>query len=665
MELTLQFIQVLGLLAILAGATLVFVHLITWIVGSKHSQIRIGLELLILLSAVYLFGTLALDFLGLRHIEQGVIRVISFLWWISLAFLLDAFIKRYLWFGLLAHRGESHVPKILRDGGSLLVYAAAVMVVMHFVYEEPITAVLATSGAAAFIVGFAAQSTLREVFAGLSLNSTKALKIGDYLEIDGIYGRVDEINWRSVSLHNPHTDSLYIFPNSAVADKVILNYCEPTGRFKNTIKFVVEFSASPELVSRLVLQSLEQSQYVLRDPKPDMNVMGFTDLGMEYRIRYFFDGDDPWWDAQAEVCNAIWGVLRQRGIRLAIDRHKLQSLDELAESPWSRDIPAPEKEALSLFKAAPVFRHLAEPVLREIVAGAIRRDFTPPQCVYLEGDASDAVYIVADGRLNINQNQPDGIEAVVGALTREAAFGFFGFLEGAPREESVQALEYSIVYKVAAGALTDSTRSCPEFIDHVRDHVASTRREYADQLAIHLDELKHREHHRTRADIIAVLKAHVRDVFKPGLAAEAVRSLLTRHTEKTILNAVMAAAALVSTARGEIDDVERDYVVRVLDSLELLHHTDRETGMVVFNEFGEALTQDPEKGTAEALSEIRHIANNDKIAHVVMGIAHGVTGLHGAVTEGEREALEKVAAVLGMPPDVTEFASSIAELSPE
>ena len=339
MDLTVQFIQVAGLLVILAGATVVFVHLVTWIVGKRHSQIRIGLELLALLTVVYLLGGHALEFVNLHEFEVGIIKVVAFLWWISLAFLLDALIKRYLWFGLLAHRGESHVPKILRDGTSLIIYAVAVTIVMHFVYEKPITAVLATSGAAAFIVGFSAQSTLREIFAGLSLNSTKALKIGDYLEIDGIYGRVHEINWRSVSIHNPHTDSLYIFPNSAVAEKVILNYSEPTGRFKNTINFVVEYSASPELVSRLVLESLEHSRYVLRDPKPDMNVMGFTDLGMEYRIRYFFDGDDPWWDAQAEVCNAIWGVLRKHGIRLAIDRHKLLSKDELADSPWSQDTP--------------------------------------------------------------------------------------------------------------------------------------------------------------------------------------------------------------------------------------------------------------------------------------------------------------------------------------
>jgi small-conductance mechanosensitive channel/CRP-like cAMP-binding protein len=663
MELTVRFVQVLGLLVILAGATVVFVHFITWIAGKKHSQIRIGLELLILLSAVHLFGTQALDFLDLQNLEGTITRIVAFLWWISLAFLLDALIKRYLWFSLLAHRGESHVPKILRDGASLLVYTAAVMIVMHFVYEEPITAVLATSGAAAFIVGFSAQSTLQEVFAGLSLNSTKALKIGDYLEIDGIYGRVHEINWRSVSVHNPHTDSLYIFPNSAVAEKVILNYSEPTGRFKNTINFVVEYSASPELVSRLVLESLEHSRYVLRDPKPDMNVMGFTDLGMEYRIRYFFDGDDPWWDAQAEVCNAIWGVLRKHGIRLAIDRHKLLSTDELANSPWSQDTPAPETDATTLLKNTPVLGQLEEPVLKQIAARAIRRDFTPPQCVYLQGDSDTSIYIVAEGRLSILQNQADGSEAELGTLDSGAVFGLSACLGDSPREETVQAVEYSVVYKIGANDLADSLERNPELADTVRAYLDSTRRKYADRLARHLDALKHREHHRTRADIIASLRAHVRDVFKPGLVTETVRSLVTRHTEKTILEAVMAAAALVSAARGEIDDLERDYVIGVLDSLELLHHTDRATGMAVFNEFTEVLTRDPEKGSADALSAIRHIANNDKIAHVVLGIAHGVTGLHGAMTEGERAAVEKVATVLGLPHEAAELASSIGELS--
>jgi tellurite resistance protein len=265
--------------------------------------------------------------------------------------------------------------------------------------------------------------------------------------------------------------------------------------------------------------------------------------------------------------------------------------------------------------------------------------------------------------LTIVQNQADGSEGELGTLDRGDVFGLSACLDESSREETVQAVEYSVVYKIDADALADSLQSSAALTNKLREYLDSTRREYADRLARHLDALRHREHHRTRADILASLRAHVRDVFKPGLVTETVRSLVTRHTEKTILKAVMAAAALVSIARGEIDDLERNYVVGVLDSLELLHHTDRVTGMAVFNGFAEALTRDREKGSAEALSAIRHIANNDKIAHVVMGVAHGVTGLHGTVTEGECQAVEKVATVLGLPREAADLAASIEELS--
>jgi small-conductance mechanosensitive channel len=39
---------------------------------------------------------------------------------------------------------------------------------------------------------------LKEVFAGISLNATRALRLGDYVEIDGVYGRVHDIDWRSI-----------------------------------------------------------------------------------------------------------------------------------------------------------------------------------------------------------------------------------------------------------------------------------------------------------------------------------------------------------------------------------------------------------------------------------------------------------------------------------
>jgi len=41
------------------------------------------------------------------------------------------------------------------------------------------------------------------VFSGVALNVTKALRIGDYVEIDGVYGMVYDINWTRSSRQQP------------------------------------------------------------------------------------------------------------------------------------------------------------------------------------------------------------------------------------------------------------------------------------------------------------------------------------------------------------------------------------------------------------------------------------------------------------------------------
>jgi small-conductance mechanosensitive channel/tellurite resistance protein len=663
MEFTVQFIQALGLLALLVGAAVVFVHLVTWLAGTKHSQIRIGLEFILLFSVAYFLGAPVLDILGLIEIEADYTKFIAFMWWISLAFTIDALVKRFLWRGVFFHRGECQVPKILRDGAALLLYAIAIMIVMHFIYDKPITAVLATSGAAAFIVGFSAQSMIQDVFAGLALNSTKALKIGDYIEVDGIYGRVTQVNWRSVSLLSPNTGSLYIFPNSTVADKIILNYCEPTELFKHAVTFVVEYRASPELVCRLVMEALEHSRYVVRDPKPDMNVLGFTDLGMEYRVRYYFEGDDPWWDAQNEICGAIWGAMRQHGLRLSIDRHKLQSGDEMEENPWLHEIMAPDDQVHALLAGHAVFSCLPEPALAALATRARLRDYTPPQCIYKEGQESGTIGILAEGRLAVLQTQADGLEAEVGSLSKGAVFGFGETFETGVRRETLQTLEYSRVYEIDAAALAQLSEGTPELAQWIRDYLAGVQQEYAAAAAAHREALAHKEHHRLREDIIRSLKHRVPHVLKPGMMTELLRPITGHHSERVIMEAIMAACALVSAKRGAIDDVERAYVEQILTTLELLHHTDRGTALETFNDFAETISEKPDAGMEAALKAVHRVRDNDKISHIVLGAAHGVTGLHGRVTDDEREAVRRVAEALGLSADASELKASIEMLS--
>ncbi len=440
-----QIIQIFGFFAILASSALIFVRLMQVYIGGKAHRLRIGMEFLAFLTVAYLFATPAAHLVGIEETGRDIESAMAFVWWVCLAFVINTVLRRFVWEGVLSDHGVRRAPKLVTDGVAVALYALAIMIVMHFVYDEPIGAVLATSGAAALVVGLSAQSTIKEVFSGIALNATQALRLGDYVEIDGIYGQVFEINWRSVSLRNPHTDSLYIFPNSAVAERTILNFSEPTGRFKYFVHFVAELSAPPELVIRAVAEELENSRYVRRDPKPDFNMLGFTERGIEIRIRYFFDGDDPWWDAQNEVCMAIWSAMRKHNLRLAINRRWMDARDEWVELAGNVANAASAERIAQSLRANPLFTEQADADIAALVSAARSEALNPPACFYYPGDPPNGLYLVLEGRVGLYERDEDGAELKVESCGPGELFGIGSQLDSTPRRYLAQAEQYSIV----------------------------------------------------------------------------------------------------------------------------------------------------------------------------------------------------------------------------
>jgi small-conductance mechanosensitive channel/CRP-like cAMP-binding protein len=657
-----QWLQVLGLGLILTFATVVFVRGVTLKIRGKHHTVRFGVELLLVFTVLFLFSHHALRLAGASPFIEPLEKTVAFLWWISLAFTINASVNRFVWTGVLSENGVRKVPKLLTDGAALLVYGCALMVVMHYVYGKSITTILATSGAAAFIVGLSAQSTLREVFAGLSLNMTKSLRIGNFVEIDDIYGEVHEINWRSVSLLNPHTGSLYIFPNSSVADKVILNFSEPTELFKYWIKFHVEYGASPDLVIRTIAEELENSKYIRRDPKPDFNILGFTDLGMEYRVRFYFDGDDPWWDAQNEMCMAIWSALRRKGIRLSIDRHKLLSGDEQQSNPWNLDNLTRPDERLPQAMLRDSFLGQFSPVqLEELALSSRLLDFTPPDCIYREDDPRDSVYFITEGQFSVHQLQKDGSEAQIGICQNGECIGLECLAEDGKgnHTSTVRAERYSITYKLDISLLKEMV-SALESAQAVLDTELDKRNQQQQQyLQLHIEsreKVQRLEHH---AAINLHVREHVEDIFSKPLLHRFLHALSPRTVERDLLEAIMAACALIASARGEVDDAERGFLREKFGTIGLFKHVEVDEGLKLFELDVQNIRGDEGRGTHTAMAKIRAISGEPRLAHIVMGISHGMTGLHGELLDSEKEQIETIAGILKLPTEIEDLASVI------
>lgn len=105
----------------------------------------------------------------------------STLWWCSLCFLAIESIDYFIWTGMFARDGEMFAPRILKQTVTVLIILATAIAITRFVFGQPVTGLIATSGVLALILGYSAQNLLGDVFAGLALNLSQSFKLGDWI----------------------------------------------------------------------------------------------------------------------------------------------------------------------------------------------------------------------------------------------------------------------------------------------------------------------------------------------------------------------------------------------------------------------------------------------------------------------------------------------------
>jgi small conductance mechanosensitive channel len=79
---------------------------------------------------------------------------------------------------------------------------------------------LASLGIAGLTLGFAAKDTLSNVISGLFIFWDRPFVVGDLIEMDGKYGRVEDITLRSTRVVTPDGKMLAI-PNSAIVNSSV------------------------------------------------------------------------------------------------------------------------------------------------------------------------------------------------------------------------------------------------------------------------------------------------------------------------------------------------------------------------------------------------------------------------------------------------------------
>lgn len=132
-----------------------------------------------------------------------------------------------------------------------------------------LTTLAAFAGAMGIGLGFGLQEFVVNYVSGLYVLLERALKVGDYVTVDKITGRVVQMSSRALVIRDAvGTESL--IPNSSVIKGVLQNHTLSNDDFRVSFLLKIGDIADYPRARELILQSLKTSPRVLVDPPSDV-----------------------------------------------------------------------------------------------------------------------------------------------------------------------------------------------------------------------------------------------------------------------------------------------------------------------------------------------------------------------------------------------------------
>ncbi len=366
-------------------------------------------------------------------------------------------------FAVVLRRVRLPAPQILQD----VSMAVAALVAGFFVASAAgfnLSGLIATSAVLTAVIGFALQDTLGNVMGGLALQMDNSVRIGEWIKVGDVSGKVKEIRWRYTAVMTRNGETVLI-PNGVLMKSqvtLIAQGLQP-GRWRRWAYFNVDFRYQPSDVIEAVESALRSAPIplVASDPPPNCVLMDIGDSQCRYAVRYWLTDpqvDDP---TDSVVRTRVFFALARARIKLSMPAHAIfmTEEDEGRDAEKKGEELERQKQAL---RRVDVLRSLGDVDLDQLLGELRYAPFTRGEVLTRQGAEAHWLYLIVDGTVSVRVRNETGQEREVSQLGPGNFFGEMSLMTGEPRAATVIALTDVECYRLGADSFRRVIHARPE-----------------------------------------------------------------------------------------------------------------------------------------------------------------------------------------------------------
>lgn len=366
-------------------------------------------------------------------------------------------------FDFVLRRFRVRFPSVLRDLLQAFAFVVAILLVvrrsgvnlLHFV---------TTSAVLTAVVGLALQSTLANLFAGLSLQLERNVGIGDWVQAAGRMGQVLQTRWRSTTIQTRDGD-LVVLPNSLLLSQDVVNYSRPTPAHRVSVRVGFHYRHPPNEVRDALLPAVAAAPGVLPHPAPDCFPVEFGDSAIVYAIRYWIRDFAREEAIGGEVLTRIWYASKRAGLEIPFPIRTVL-MTEMTEEKLSSETQLEFAERLALLSRIDLFRPL-DAADRTLLAEGMRQvRFARGEEIIRQGEPGDSLYLIQSGDVSV-QLTVDGHRSEVARLGAGQFFGEMSLVTGEPRAATCAAQTDVTCYVIDHAAMERVLAARPQLAEEI------------------------------------------------------------------------------------------------------------------------------------------------------------------------------------------------------
>ncbi len=226
-------------------------------------------------------------------------------------FILVKLVSRSMKNALLNADVKEILSEFLTRVTRIILYIFVVGVALGFLGVNVGAALVSLSVVLGFVLGFALGDTLSNIAAGVMIAVTSPFEAGDYVEVNGEEGKIQNVGISLTELDKPDNTHI-IIPNSSVWGANIINYTRNEKR-RVDIDTGVGYGDDLDKAINTSMKVIRKHPNVLKDPEPQVKIKSMGDSAIVLTVRPWVNTED-YWDTFFDLQKALKEAYDEAGL---------------------------------------------------------------------------------------------------------------------------------------------------------------------------------------------------------------------------------------------------------------------------------------------------------------------------------------------------------------